>query len=117
MRRTVFVAIGAAALLSTAAFAQEPAQEQDSTRVAAADSAAAFTKLDTDADGRISAIEAASESKVAQGFTTADADKDGYLSKAEFARLSLSIERGSPSSAQPRSQEATPDPSMPAPKP
>jgi len=87
----VVLGMGAAALLGTAAFAQD----EDSTRVAAA-SAASFMKLDTDADGRVSAIEAAADSKVAQGFTAADADKDGYLSKAEFAQLGKAMDRASP---------------------
>jgi len=92
MRKLIVLGMSAAALLATAAFAQD----EDSTRVAAADKGAAFTKLDTDADGRVSAIEAAADSKVAQGFTSADADKDGYLSKAEFAQLGKSMDRTSP---------------------
>ena len=47
-------------------------------------SAAAFRKLDKDNDGRISALEAADNLKVAAAFTMADKDKDGYLSKEEF---------------------------------
>ena len=39
-----------------------------------------FTKLDADKDGRVSAIEAANDSKLAAAFTQADTDKDGYLS-------------------------------------
>ncbi|HEY1283519.1 MAG TPA: hypothetical protein VGE96_03480 [Steroidobacteraceae bacterium] len=92
MRKMVVLGMGAAALLATAAFAQD----EDNTRLAAADKSAAFQKLDTDADGRVSAIEAAADSKVAQGFTAADADKDGYLSKAEFAQLGKSMERAAP---------------------
>ena len=92
MRKMVVLGMGAAALLATAAFAQDA----DNTRVAAAEKSAAFSKLDTDADGRVSAIEAAADSKVAQGFTSADADKDGYLSKAEFAQLGKSMDRTSP---------------------
>ena len=92
MRTRVVLGMGAAALLATAAFAQDA----DDTRVAAADKSASFMKLDTDADGRVSAIEAAADSKVAQGFTSADADKDGYLSKAEFAQLGRSMDRASP---------------------
>jgi hypothetical protein len=107
--------MGAAALLATAAFAQD----EDNTRVAAADtSAAGFMKLDTDADGRVSAIEAAGDTKVAQGFTAADADKDGYLSKAEFAQLGKSMDRAAPEDrtappTSPRSDASTPEPSDP----
>ena len=54
-----------------------------------------FTKLDADADGRVSAIEAANDSKVAAGFTAADADKDGYLSKEEFAQRRQGVDRSS----------------------
>lgn len=109
MRKMVVLGMGAAALLATAAFAQD-----EDTRVAAADKSAAFSKLDTDADGRVSAIEAAADSKVAQGFTAADADKDGYLSKAEFTQLGRSMERASPDdrtapSTAPRSESSSPD--------
>jgi hypothetical protein len=75
-----------AALVAVAAFANDP--QQDDTKVAAVDvNAAAFAKLDADTDGRVSAIEAANDTKVAAAFTTADADKDGYLSKDEFAAV------------------------------
>ena len=105
MRKLVLGMSTVALMASAAAFAQE----DDNTRVAAADSpAATFMKLDADADGRISAIEAANSSKVAAGFTTADADKDGYLSKTEFAQMSSSAnDRGT---ATPRSR----NPNVPA---
>ena len=49
-------------------------------RLAAMDTSAdAFRKLDHDNDGRISALEAADNPKVAAAFTMADKDKDGYL--------------------------------------
>jgi hypothetical protein len=74
-----------AVLVAAAAFANDP---QDPTKVAAVDAnAAAFAKLDADTDGRVSAIEAANDTKVAAAFTTADADKDGYLSKEEFSAV------------------------------
>ena len=107
MRKMLVLGMSAAALLATAAFAQD----EDSTRLAAADTAA-FSKLDADADGRVSAIEAANDSKVAQGFTAADADKDGYLSKAEFSQLGKGMDRSARSerAAQPRSQTSEPLP-------
>ena len=73
----------------------------------------ADAKLDADADGRISAIEAANNSKVAAGFTTSDADKDGYLSKTEFAQMASSMnQRGTPP---PRpSSSSDPEPSTPS---
>jgi hypothetical protein len=51
-------------------------------------SEAAFRKLDADNDGRISALEAAENPRVAAAFTMADKDKDGYLSKEEFEAMS-----------------------------
>jgi len=85
MKKSVLGLSAAAVLLvSGAAFAND----QD-TRVAAVDkSAAAFQKLDSDTDGRVSAIEAANDTKVATGFTQADVDGDGYLSKSEFKSMS-----------------------------
>jgi Ca2+-binding EF-hand superfamily protein len=112
MRKTIVLGLSAAALFATAAFAQD-----EDTRVAAANTAAAaFSKLDADADGRVSAIEAANDSKVAQGFTNADADKDGYLSKAEFAQLGRAMDHSPPApAAEPRSQTTTPDAPLPTP--
>lgn len=108
--RKLILGMGAMAMVaSAAAFADE----QDNTRLAAAESpAATFTKLDADADGRISAIEAANHSKVAAGFTTSDTDKDGYLTKAEFARMASSMnQRGA---SPPRSSSSPePEPSTP----
>jgi hypothetical protein len=99
--------MGAAVLIAGVAFAQDA---QDHTRMAAADSAS-FAKLDADQDGRVSAIEAATDSKVAAGFTQADADKDGYLSRAEFANLgksSMGDDTQRPSSPHPQSDSSTP---------
>jgi EF hand len=50
-------------------------------------SPAAFRKLDTDHDGRISALEAAENPRVAAAFTMADKNKDGYLSEEEFESI------------------------------
>ncbi|HVY81305.1 MAG TPA: hypothetical protein VG994_10020 [Steroidobacteraceae bacterium] len=108
MRKLIF-GLSATILAASAAFAADP-NENENTRMAAADTAA-FNKLDADGDGRVSAIEAANDSKVAAGFTQADADKDGYLTKSEFARLGRgrtpsSDESSSPS---PQSESTTPD--------
>jgi Ca2+-binding EF-hand superfamily protein len=65
-------------------------QTDDGTRMRLATmdtSEVAFERLDTDHDGRISALEAADNPQVAAAFTLADKDKDGYLSKEEFAAL------------------------------
>jgi hypothetical protein len=110
MKKLILGMSAMALMASAAAFAGD----QDDTKVAAADtSAAAFTKLDADADGRISAIEAANNSKVAAGFTTSDADKDGYLSKAEFAQLARAPSSDG-SGAAPRSSSSMPEPSTPS---
>lgn len=115
MRKLVLGMSALALVASAAAFAGD----EDPERVAAADAAESmtpsFTKLDADADGRISAIEAANNSRVAAGFTSADANKDGYLSKAEYAQL----ERSSSSSTEPRSRTtpSSEDPdTVPAPR-
>jgi hypothetical protein len=108
--RKLILGMSALALVASAGVF---AQDEDDTRVAAAENpAAAFAKLDADADGRISAIEAANNSKVAAGFTTADADKDGYLSKSEYAQMAkASSDTGA---AQPRSSSSLPEPSTPS---
>jgi hypothetical protein len=112
MRKLVLGMSALALVASAAAFAQE----QDSTRVGAAEAAIpSFTKLDADADGRISAIEAANNSRVAAGFTAADANQDGYLSRAEYAQL----EKSSSNTASPRANTTAPasDPAtVPAPR-
>ena len=116
--KKLVLGLGATAVIAGVAFAQESSSSSDRTRMAAADSAV-FAKLDTDTDGRVSAIEAAADSKVAAGFTAADTDKDGYLSKAEFANLSKSSSsRDNPSPSDdssatpaPRSDSTLPDPS------
>ena len=74
MRKLILGVSATALIASAAAFAQD----EDNTRLAAAEGAPTFTKLDADQDGRISAIEAANNSKVAAGFTSSDEDKDGY---------------------------------------
>jgi hypothetical protein len=94
-------------LAASAAFAADPTVT-DNTRMAAADTAA-FNKLDADGDGRVSAIEAANESKIAAGFTQADADKDGYLTKSEFANLGRARTPTDDSGSTPRSDSTVPD--------
>jgi len=112
MRKLILGVSATALVASAAAFAQD----QDDTRVAAAEGVT-FTKLDADQDGRISAIEAANNSKVAAGFTASDADKDGYLSKAEFAQMArMSDSTSQPGATTPRSrsESTTTEPSTPS---
>lgn len=97
--RKLVLGLGAIALVASAAVLAD----DDSARVATAESMTpSFTKLDADADGRISAIEAANNSRVAAGFTSADANRDGYLSPAEYAQLAKSASTG----ASPRSSSS-----------
>src|SRR5262249_21180766 len=108
MRKLILGGCAVALVASAGAFAND----EDNTRMAAAgNSYMTFTKLDADADGRISAIEAANNSKVAAAFTTSDADKDGYLSKSEYGRMAKSSDH---SSATPRSSSSLPEPSTPS---
>lgn len=111
--RKLVLGMSALALVASAAAV---AQDEDNSRVAAAEAEMpTFTKLDADTDGRVSAIEAANNSRVAAGFTSADVNKDGYLSKAEYAQL----EKSSGSTASPRSSTTMPpaDPgTVPAPR-
>ena len=110
--RKLVLGLSVTAVMASAAFAAEPTA--DNTRLAASDSAV-FAKLDSDTDGRISAIEASNDSKVASGFTQADADKDGYLSKAEFASLAKMKSSTDRSPATPRS-DSTEDSSTTSPQ-
>jgi hypothetical protein len=61
--------------------------------------------LDADKDGRLSAMEAANDSKLAAGFTQADTDKDGYLSSAEYQAMASGSQDAA---AQPQSTESAP---------
>jgi len=106
MRNLVF-GLTATILAASAAFAADPTVT-DNTRMAAADTAA-FNKLDADGDGRVSAIEAANDSKIAAGFTQADADKDGYLTRSEFANLGRAKTPTDDASATPPSDSTLPD--------
>jgi hypothetical protein len=108
--RKLLLGLSAIALISIATFVVAQSDKQQSAteptptasqldtgtrmRLAAMDtSPAAFRKLDGDHDGRISAIEAADNPRVAAAFTLADKDKDGYLSQEEFESLSSSATR------------------------
>lgn len=82
MKKSV-MGLGAAALLASVAFAADPGNStMSSSKIDT--SSSAFTKLDADGDGRVSATEAANNTQLAGVFSQADADKDGYLSRDEF---------------------------------
>ncbi|MBV6424339.1 MAG: hypothetical protein NAOJABEB_02149 [Steroidobacteraceae bacterium] len=71
----------------------------------AADNAAtpaSFESLDRNADGRITAGEAAGDRNFAANFSAVDADSDGAVSKEEFAKWEAS--------AKPQSSAADPEP-------
>ena len=81
-------------------------------RLAAMDtSAAAFRKLDEDNDGRVSALEAANNPRVAAAFTMADKDKDGYLSKEEFESMNSSATNAQDTDASSPSGDRVTEPS------
>jgi|GEM_PF-2461777 len=102
--RKLVLGLSAAGLFAGAAFAND----EDGTRMAAADtSPAAFSRLDADGDGRVSAIEAANDSQVAALFTAADADRDGYLSKAEWAQMGQASSPGSRANSSSSSHSST----------
>ena len=101
MRKLVF---GISALALAASGAASAADGDPGSSAGAEAMTPSFTRMDADADGRVSAIEAANNSRVAAGFTAADVNKDGYLSKEEYAQL----ERASSSTgASPRSSTTT----------
>ena len=103
MRKFILGMSALALVASAAAFAQE----EDDTRVAAAEAQTpSFTKLDADADGRVSAIEAANNSRVAAGFTSADSNRDGYLSKSEYAQIEKSASSAAPRPSSPPAEDS-----------
>lgn len=122
--RRVILCLGALALILAAGYvvAQDAPMTQEDRdtqlRLARMDtSMAAFRKLDKDNDGRISALEAADNPKVAAAFTLADKDKDGYLSKEEFAAISStkphssSVDASIPSGDRPSGDQPASSPS------
>jgi hypothetical protein len=139
--RKLFLGISAVALICMAGFVASQAAAQDQTpsprdqttaettaettattasqpdqgtklRLARMDtSVAAFRKLDADDDGRISALEAADNPRVAAAFTMADKDKDGYLSKEEFEAMSGAANQPSDTDASSPSGDHASEPS------
>ena len=81
------IALCVAALSVAAALADAQTEPRPIHTAAIDTSEAAFRKLDADHDGRISALEANSDPKVAERFLQADKNHDGFLSLAEFRTL------------------------------
>jgi|SRR5882724_3631727 len=89
-----YIVFLAAALTSTAAFAQQEPQHPPAAAPNAATSPAPasvspglaeiFDKLDVNHDGKLSQDEAAAAPTVATNFAAADRDHDGTVSKDEF---------------------------------
>ena len=88
-----YIAFITAALISTAAFAQQEPQNPAATTNAAASRPPAsvspglseiFDKLDANHDGKLSQEEAQAAPTVATNFAAADRDHDGTVSKEEF---------------------------------
>lgn len=69
---------------STSGQMAAPPTSSTATTAASGVKAKNFSKLDTNADGRISAAEANADTKLSGGFASLDADHDGYLSQSEY---------------------------------
>lgn len=79
--KSPLIVICSAALLSTAAVANDPETAKD-----AKDN---FATLDTDSDGKLSKDEAAGSASLSSNFTMIDRNSDGYISKGEFRRNTM----------------------------
>jgi hypothetical protein len=88
-----YIALTAAALVCTAALAQQgPQSPRGNPNAATTPPPAAaspamseiFDKLDTNHDGKLSPEEAQAEPTVAMNFASADANHDGAVTKDEF---------------------------------
>jgi hypothetical protein len=71
----------AAALLSSAAIAEESPRNMESSDT--------FSRLDADGDEKISKDEAAASESIAMGFDRLDGNSDGFVSKREFRRNTM----------------------------
>ena len=94
------IATAVVALMPLGAFAGD----KDKTAPMGTSTSKNFEMLDTNADGRISASEASSDSKIV--FSTADRNKDGYLDNAEYSQRDMSRD-SMPNSTDPAADAAT----------
>jgi Ca2+-binding EF-hand superfamily protein len=80
--KTGLVLLFSAALLSTAALADDKPDAQSDAK----GSSAIFKTLDADGDGKISKSEAESNQSFANSFDKLDGNSDGFVTKREFQR-------------------------------
>jgi hypothetical protein len=93
-----------------------PVEPTAPIRLTAADTSMdAFRKLDTDHDGRISALEANANPRVAELFVMADKDHDGYLSREEFEALNSTQMHAEEDASGPSGDQPASDPTDTAP--
>jgi len=86
--KTRLILMCAAALLSTAALADDKMEEKGSGD--------AFKALDTDGDGKVSKSEAAANEHVANSFDKLDGNSDGYVTKREWQRNTMRRPKSGP---------------------
>lgn len=79
--KTRLIVLCAAALLSTAALADDKAESKGSGGV--------FATLDTDGDGKVSKSEAEANHSFAANFDKLDGNSDGFVTKREYQRHTL----------------------------
>ena len=75
------IALCSAALMSTAAVAEDSTSTKDSTDI--------FTTVDADAGGKVSKEEAAANESFANNFSALDGNSDGVVTKREFRRNTM----------------------------
>ena len=75
------IALCSAALLSTAAIAEDGSRKSNPSD--------AFASLDADSDGKVSKEEASGHESIADNFDRLDRDRDGFVSKKEFRRNTM----------------------------
>jgi Ca2+-binding EF-hand superfamily protein len=79
--KSQLVLLCSAALLSTAAMAEDTQRTKSSSD--------SFTTLDADGDGKVSKEEAAGHETIANSFDKLDQDRDGFVTKKEFRRNTM----------------------------
>lgn len=89
--KTRIILLCSAALLSSAALANEAANDTD-----AKGAGATFKALDTDGDGKLSKDEAAANTQLSASFDKLDGNSDGFVSKREFQRNTMPRPKAGP---------------------